>query len=575
MSITSSNLGSSVNFTVATTLEAINATMFEYLSGTDLPLISLCWTQSGANQPYVLISLEDLMNQAAPGGTNGTNPFNVPGWISGDPVTADITNMQQSHFVCGIQIQLGIPPGMAMPGAQNPNNLPVLPPILAINSSNTNTAIFTLLCQQFQVVYPTWGFQGSYAFNNEHQPVQTVWAIILNVPLSSITVPPNGNNVPSNVTNQINDFGPDMFSIQQLFLDFSSAVFTTVPTFTNNFPAGVSNQITPAMVQELFENDINQGLSVLGYTITQNNPNLEPSTLTVGSLTLVFDEYNPASASTMGLSTLNYLCNQGTTAPPQNYSGIKWNWIDSGGDGAQYDGAVAISNDVFTPYFASLLAPFVQANCNVPVMALNYSGLDMYYNYYLVPGTAPAYTVGSGGNIINYSFNSGMVEASCGHHGLLTYYEFKSYITYTMAVTVSGNELTIVQQLVVFASVKYESSLTEWSGNYIDTTYTDVYQLNAGEGGALVFSSPAQTVAVNGQQPPSSGVANFMLGIKKMTDLINERVQFASTEITDVPATSIGTFVFPGGQTFSFADAQFSDSNDLVAYITYNDPLNA
>lgn len=573
MSITSSNLGAAVNISVATTLDAINATMFEYLYGTELPVISLCWTQNSASDPLVAVSLNDLMNHATQGGTNGTNPFLVPSWTNGDPMTPDIINMQNSNFACGIQIQLGIPPGMAMPGAKNPNNLPVLPPILSINSSNTNTAIFTMLCEQFQVVFPAWGFHGSYAYNNEAQPNGTDWAITLNVPLSSITVPPDGSNVPANVTAQINNLGPDMFSIQQLFLDFASAVFTTVPTFTGNFPAIVSNQITPAMVQTIFEDDINQGLSVLGFTITQDNPNLAPSTLTVGSLTLVFDEYNPSSPSVLGLSTLNYLCNQGTTAPPQNYSGINWNWIDSGGDGAQYDGAVAISNDVFTPYFAAILEPYVAANCNKPVMTANYSGITLEFLYYTQPAPPPSYTTGSGGNILNWSYDSGLIEVDCGSKVLLTYYKFKSSITYTMSVTVSGNQLTIVQHLVVFAAVRYESSATEWSGNYIDTTITDVYQLSAGEGGQLVFSDPDQTISANGQQPPSNPVANLLLGISQMTSYINKNIQFVGTQIGGIPAANIDTFVFPGGQTFSFAEPQFSDSNDLVSYITYNNPL--
>jgi hypothetical protein len=326
------------------------------------------------------------------------------------------------------------------------------------------------------------------------------------------------------------------------------------------------------MVQLIFEDNINQGLSVLGFTITQNNPNLAPSTLTVGSLTLVFDEYNPSSPSNMGLSTLNYLCNQGTTAPPQNYSGISWNWIDSG-SGAQYDGAVAISNEVFTPYLATILEPFVADNCNTPVMTANYSGITMEFDYYTVPATPPAYTIGSGGNILNWSFDSGLIEVDCGNKALLTYYKFKSSITYTMNVTVSGNQLTIVQQLVVFAAVRYESSATEWSGNYVDTTITDVYQLSVGEGGQLVFSTPQQTSVKNGEQPPSSGISDFLFGINQLTGYINQNIQFVSTQLVGIPAANIDTFVFPGGQTFSFAEPQFSGSNDLVSYITYNNPL--
>ncbi len=288
MGITSSNLGSSVNFAVATTLDAINATMFEYLSGGNLPLTSYCWIQSDPSLPPTPISLQDLMDPATPGGTNGTNPFTLQNWTTGDPASTDITNMENSNFYAGIQMQLGLPPGMAMPGAPNPGNLPVLPPVLSLSSSNTNTAIFNLLCAQFQVVYSTW-FHNSFTFTNTSQPYKEDWVITLNVPLSSI-FPPPGSDLPANVVAQLNNYGPDLFSIQQLFLDFSSAVFTTVPTFTNNFPPTIANLISPAMIQQFFEeSEENYGLSVLGYSIKQDNPNLAPSTLSVGSLTLVFD----------------------------------------------------------------------------------------------------------------------------------------------------------------------------------------------------------------------------------------------------------------------------------------------
>ena len=46
---------------------------------------------------------------------------------------------------------------------------------------------------------------------------------------------------------------------------------------------------------------------------------------------------------------------------------------------------------------------------------------------------------------------------------------------------------------------------------------------------------------------------------------------FASTNLTDVPVSFVQNFVFPGGSTFSFTDASFSDNQDLVSHITYAD----
>ena len=571
MSISASNLGTSVDFAVATTLAAINANMFEYLYSNTFPVVNYCWLQNTPGGPLTPITLQDLMDTATSGGTNGTNPFNVPNWSTGDPVTTDITNMQNSNFACGIQLQLGLPSGMVEPGATNPNNYPVMPYVLALNTSSTNTAVFNLLCVQFQVVFQSWGAHGSFTFNNDSQPSGSVWGITLNVPLNKI-IPPSNAGIPQNVIDQLNSYGPDLFSIQQLFLDFSSAVFTTVPTFTASFPATVADQITPAMVQTFMtENEENNGLAVLGYSLTQDSPNIEPSSLYVGSLTLDFDEYNPINQSTMNLSTLNYLCNQGGTPPPQNYSGITWNWIDEGGDGIQYDGAIAVSNNIFIPYLATLLNSYVAANCWEPNISCHWSGItELYLNYYLTHANPPNYTAGTGGNIINYTYNSGTVDCSCGYHGLMSYYDFKSSTSYTMTVTVSGSTVTIVQQLVIYVNVKWESSATEWGGNYIDTTLTDVYQMNVGEGGNLVFGTPVQTTATNGSVPSSNDAAKLLLAIGSITDYIDDNISFAATNLQGIPAVALDNFVFPGGQTFTFAQPQFSNSNDLVAYITYN-----
>jgi hypothetical protein len=39
--------------------------------------------------------------------------------------------------------------------------------------------------------------------------------------------------------------------------------------------------------------------------------------------------------------------------------------------------------------------------------------------------------------------------------------------------------------------------------------------------------------------------------------------------LKDVPVSFADNFVFPGAATFTFADAAFSESFDLVSHITY------
>lgn len=106
----------------------------------------------------------------------------------------------------------------------------------------------------------------------------------------------------------------------------------------------------------------------------------------------------------------------------------------------------------------------------------------------------------------------------------------------------------------------------------IDKVIIDVYDISTANG-QLVFTKDAgrSQVADNSQSPSINGLLNFFNNVNDIiADIKNWMEAFVITNFTDIPASAIQNFVFPGGNTFSFTNSAFSDNLDLITYIKYN-----
>ncbi len=147
MSANQSNLSNAhygYDFVVATTQESINATIKDYLYNTNFPVVKMYWNQDNNGNP-VAVSYDDLMKQ-----TNGTDPIKVASWNEGDPINADIKNIDNSNFYFGFEAAIGIPA----------NVLPQNIPDIIMLQSGSQSVIFSLICAQFTVVTCNFGRHG-------------------------------------------------------------------------------------------------------------------------------------------------------------------------------------------------------------------------------------------------------------------------------------------------------------------------------------------------------------------------------------------------------------------------------
>ncbi len=557
MSVNQSNLSNpryGYDFVVATTQESINATMKEYLYNTQFQVVKMYWNQDAQGNP-IPVSYSDLMRQ-----TNGTDPLTVPSWNTGDPMSAAITNINNSNFFFAFEAAIGIPSGMA------PQNIPDVITLQA----NSQTVIFNLICAQFTVVTCNFGRHGLQSFLNASQPVNSPWLFTSTVALKNII---NNSNLPPNVQQQLNNFGPNAFSVQQLMFDLDNAALQSTPSISGLDPGTPAyNALTQVFTGAYFSAMKATAQPILNYTIVQNVPNNDPaSSLLLTNMELEVSPYTGSgSSSNNNLNTLNYLCEaNGNSLPPAVE--FPWNWVEPS-ETASFNGVVAINRNTFANFFKAQLTPYVSRNCYKSFVRVWLSGfLDSTINYSwsLTPYQTPTITMPATGPVVlSYSYSSTYSDDAGlgGDMGAMTLTP-----TFTAEVSFVGNTIVIKQTLVIYIHVRVMQSSESW--NAVNKTITDTYTLAVNQSGSLTASLNSVVTDNSDPTPSANWFINLFTSLNTLvSDIDNWTKSFFATSFKDIPLDVAQQFVFPGGKTFAFKDVVFSDFQDLVSHISYVQP---
>jgi len=314
---------------------------------------------------------------------------------------------------------------------------------------------------------------------------------------------------------------------------------------------------------------------VLGASVT---PSIAPpSTLTMTDLNFqvsplrgadgqIIPKPTPAQQDAF---TLNYLCAANGRSLP-GPSEFTWNWMEMA-DEANFDGVIAINRNSLRSYFQHSLQNVAAQNCYQPWVQLTWDSdnkLVLDWNWTMNPGGAPTVTApATGPTVLSYSYSAtaGDVAGAGGDIGQLTLSP-----SFTMDVSFVGNQMVITQHLLIY--VRVQSLQTAADGNVVDKTIVDTYTVTANEYGQLVATLHSSE-SDNSQTPSVNGFLNFFTGVNDLINAIAGWVRaFTSTRLADIPVSVVQSFVFPGGKTFVFKDASFSENQDLVGHITYADP---
>ncbi|MBJ3816010.1 hypothetical protein F9C28_13980 [Shimwellia pseudoproteus] len=547
-----SNAHYGYDFVVAATQASINATMKEYLYNSVFPTVRMYWNQDAQGNP-VAISQADLLKQ-----TNGVDPLLVPSWNDSEPMTPDIENINQSDFYFAFEAAIGIPADMP---AQN------IPDIVTFQAAS-QSVIFNLICAQFTVVTCNFGRHGLTSFFSASQPADSPWLFTSIVALRQII---DNTNLPPDVQEQLNNLGPAAFSVQQLFFDLDNAALESTPTISGIQPGTpLYTLLSSVFLGAYFSAMKANAQPVLNYSILQNVPANDSSTLTLTKMELEVSPYTPVSPATDSFNTLNYLCevNGGNLPPPVPFP---WNWLEPG-DQSNFDGVISINRNTFANYFKDQLAGAVANNCYKPWVRVWLSGfLDATVNYSwsMTPRQTPTVTVtDNGDNVLVFSY-SGSAEDDAGLNGDMGKMSIST--TYNATVTFSGSTIVITQNYLVAIYIRIMQSSESW--NAINNTITDTYTLAIDQTGHLTASLNTVTKDNSDSTPSTNWFIELFTGLNDLVgDVADWAKDFEKTSFHSMPLNAAQRFVFPGGKTFAFNDVAFSDYQDMVSHITYTQP---
>ncbi len=566
MSASQSNLSDpkyGYDIVVATTQASINATMKVYLDTVPQPVIVACFGAGTkvAGQPTPIVDMGTDM----PG---CVDPFCIPKGT--DPnSSADIKKLKDVKFRFAIRAKMGIPPGYA------PDEVPDI-----VRLKENNDLIFVQMCSEFEIVQyipasedddPTW-------LHEKQQPGQAwLFESMVKLDLNAITNP-DFASLPKDVQDQMKNLGKDAFSVQQLLINLNNAKLQGSPKLLTDGlrDAGMPDD-SPVIsflrdkYQSIYLQRLKEkGNPVLAYNVVDRTP--DNATLKPTDLNFWITPFMGANRQRQGnpslpqqdLATLNYLCmTNGKSLPAR--AEFNWNWVEEGRQ-ADFHGAIAVNRNTFANWFRTQLDGYVRQNCYIPSCSCSWT--KNKFTLQLPSGGNPSLDMPASGPIVlSYSYFAEAEDKS----GPSKDDQIHPKTWFNLSIKFEGNAITITQKLVVNLYIQRCHSGDD--GNVVNKEVKEVYRLAVDGQGKLNLVPEAPVVTDHPDNPNINAFSNIFLNFNKMgVDFGNMARAVAARSFTSFPLQKIQSFVFPGGKTFAFKDAAFSENQDLIAHITYVDP---
>ena len=577
-----SNAKYGYDFVVATTQESINAGLVEYLSDTNQPATSLCFLMGSEGVAGQVLGLDELMKR-----TNGINPFNIPdGTPSTDP---RIQTLAGQRFYCGIELQIGIPPGYIIGG-----QISLPEPIINLEPGR-QSAIFNMYCASVRVVMntPPGGPGDEGSWNVYSQPDKGAWYAQTTVDLSMTGLARDlntefFNNRPqwkAHIQSSLGNLSSTAFTLQQLLVDLDSAILQSPPRYNVADPT-ILAVLTAQFVNIWSANAKLTGAPLLALHVVPQDE--DPSPLHLKALERWNSPLIDAAGQVIPLptpeqraaTTLNYLCSAKSSVPPIA-TALEWNWLEPS-DVSQHHGVLSINRNTIAQFLVGQWMSFARNKCPKfkPVagrfdLGAGFQGLDIPSISYPAEGPIVAYM---------YYLNDGqswgkdrstVILSADVAMNIQTKFRMDFYMGPTgqvdvgSGIAIQGNNETIiaVQTQEIYIYYKMGDELREYT--VVRKTTATGYTFFVDNRGALKVHVHPSTTADTPEQPDSSTIGriiNFYANdVKKITELPFPEMSF----------DGIPPFIFPGAMAFDYMDPTFSEHQDLTVWINYRLPSDS
>lgn len=424
------------------------------------------------------------------------------------------------------------------------------------------------------------------------------WIISFQVNLSQVSAALSNLPASAQATIQKATTGldPNIFSIQQLYIDLNTAVFDSLQNINgmNTFAESIFQGIMRSYLASL---QAQKGI-VFGYSVVAAGLNtaLVPTFMPT-ALDFCVSSYTDANGqhSDPQADTLNYLLMvSGRALPPQPPDGFPFNFVDvDSNDIPLEQGAMAIRSGLYVGFLINQLSPILQSIS--PVAYVKANGNETVYDQTMQLNAGVSHTFTpvnppQDGVVANFSYaspqasdNTSFVGGTCSV--TLTY-------SSTCSVSLSGPLVTIAGSSVV--SAQTDSSVM---GSVFDvimppTTYAWsvdlLLEMDPSNNGQLNyaiqnanFSSPP-TVAPEHQSAWDKFFSSVGGAFQQFVDdpgdirgTVQSQVMNSIQPALVAAIQGANNFVFPGGGTFLFKDTTFTATDNLAADITYQTPAAA
>lgn len=557
---------------VATTQDAVNATMMEYLSKISLPATVSAYVYDKVTQSPVWTDYQALVDKV------GFDPFSIPDGAGDDERVQTLYN---NKFMFAFRAKVGLPRG-----------LDSYPDIVTLDRGD-NAVTYDMYFAEFEVLNLVNNF-GDITWTNLSQPADSPWIFEFLVQIDLRTADQGAfSQLPASVQQQVKNLNPNSaFSVQQLYLDLNTAGLQgqpSIPGLDKSTSAYIL--LTSVFINTYWDALRASGGVILGISVTPDTPDLKRAALIPTDLTIDVSPNIDAQGNTTGdygLYTLDYLVmSDRRVLPPARP--FTWNWLDSD-QVSDAHGAIAVRRDVFVSYLAQMLAGPVQSLCFETDVEMSHSGLYFSKDYsFSVPSRNPAlftqpiaYSPDADGLTTVLTFGFSSIKHAHARDSLhITTEDGDFNYTLTGSVAFRGHTIRMIANGQSY--FRYDETANKaLAGIFVNTTSTVDYEIYVDDRGELV-AKMGEPVIVDDPQKIDPGAWDKLTlhdeiqMIYRLRDQLQAALSKALTDFDHNILTILNSshaWVFPGGKTFVFKQAGFSVENDLVALLTYADPAS-
>lgn len=555
---------------VATTQASVNATMKEWLSkynGKPFTQVYTVQRPNGAPQDVIgPVDYEQLKKDL------GFDPFTVP---NGTAESDDkIKKMDSKQFMFGFQVELGLPANVA------PRNLQ---PIVQFKKEGSKVT-YNLMCKRFRVIDNSGRFNTKWKnLSQDDSNKPWIFSFEVDLDLRSDKLDNHFSKLPIETQRQIPTSDRNMFSIQQLYLNLNRAGLSGTPEI-----AGIDkNSTTAKYLSEVFIkqylNTIDKDGVLLGYNVVSNKAYTDRASLVPTSMNFIISSYKQLDGRTptndFHAYTLNYLLTAKGKPMPQPRQFL-WNWVDEDKT-TQYAGVMAVHRATFVDFLHGLLSNRLRNIVFDAWVSVVMSGFKITYNYRYNPiGTAPTYNIVKNSiptaHALTFSRSS---SNSSDDWNLAGWGNMEMRYTTESNVFLEGTSIRVETILTTWAHVNCCGGVTE--GNFARYKSVVVYTIGVDAYGRITVTKTKDevtdhsdniSISVWGKIASAGTITGIIDGMKEyMKNFMRNLLSNDAGTIQDMLNGS-GGWSFPGGRTFTFTEARFSDSQDLVCNVLYVTP---